>query len=59
MTFGDARRLWRLVRDVYTYEGARIWWVSPNPLLGGHQPCDSHPEDVDVVIDVLASGAAS
>lgn len=49
--------IWRLIREVYTYEGARIWWTGRNGLLGGARPCDSPREEVERVLEVLITGA--
>ena len=47
---------WRSIRDIYHYQGARLWWSSPNPLMDGKRPCDDEGRALDL-IDMLASGA--
>ncbi|MEE9178228.1 MAG: hypothetical protein V3U46_07335 [Acidimicrobiia bacterium] len=48
--------LWRLIREVYTYDGARIWWTSRNRLLDGKRPIDADHNDVVCVLHGLAEG---
>lgn len=62
MTLTEDRRTptmeeWRLCREVYRYDGARIWWTARNALLDGRRPCDSEPDDVLAVLSMLADGA--
>lgn len=47
---------WRLLREVYRYEGARIWWTSRNQLLGGGRPCESPVDEVERILHGLADG---
>jgi len=49
--------LWRLLRDVYTYEGACIWWRARNRRFGGQRPCDSDIAEVKLVLYSLSAGA--
>ena len=48
--------LWRLIREVYTYKGARIWWTSRNQMLDGQAPRDAAFDDVHALIQGLIDG---
>jgi hypothetical protein len=48
--------VWRLIREVFTYEGARIFWTHRNALLDGVAPKDADVEDVKGLLHALAEG---